>query len=53
MAYKIFDEVGLFKSFDIPVDKFINYFVALESGYIDLPCKSKRKRESLFAAGIP
>jgi hypothetical protein len=39
MAYKIFDEVGLFKSFDIPVNAFIQYFIALENGYIDLPCK--------------
>lgn len=41
MAYKIFDEVGLFKSFDIPITPFIQYFSALERGYIDLPCKSK------------
>lgn len=39
MAYKIFDEVGLFKTFDIQIDKFINFFTALENGYIDLPCK--------------
>lgn len=39
MAYKIFDEIGLFKSFDIPVNAFIEYFSALERGYIDLPCK--------------
>jgi hypothetical protein len=38
MAYKIFSEVGLFKSFEIPVDLFINYFVELERGYMDLPC---------------
>lgn len=38
MAYKIFDEVGLFKSFDIPIAPFIRYFTALERGYIDLPC---------------
>lgn len=39
MACKIFDEIGLFKAFDIQIDKFINFFTALESGYIDLPCK--------------
>ncbi len=39
MAYKIFEEVGLFKSFDIPINSFIQYFTALEAGYIDLPCK--------------
>lgn len=39
MAYKIFDEVGLFKSFDIPIAPFIRYFTTLERGYIDLPCK--------------
>ena len=38
MAYKIFEEVGLFKSFDIPVDLFINFFIDLEKGYLDLPC---------------
>lgn len=38
MAYKIFHEIGLFKSFDIPVNAFIEYFSALERGYIDLPC---------------
>lgn len=38
MAYKIFEEVGLFKSFDIPINSFIQYFTALEAGYIDLPC---------------
>lgn len=39
VAYKIFEQVGLFQSFNIPVDLFINYFTALESGYNDLPCK--------------
>ena len=38
MAYKIFDEVGLFKSFDIPINPFIQFFTRLESGYNDLPC---------------
>ena len=37
MAYKIFEKVGLFKSFNIPVNQFMNYFMALESGYNDLP----------------
>ncbi|RNA15771.1 cGMP-inhibited 3 -5 -cyclic phosphodiesterase A [Brachionus plicatilis] len=41
MAYKIFDEVGLFKSFDIPITPFIRYFTALERGYIDLPYHNK------------
>lgn len=44
MACKIFDEIGLFKAFDIPIDKFINFFIALESGYIDLPCKLNTTR---------
>ncbi len=39
MAFKIFERVGLFKSFDIPVDSFIHFFTELERGYIDLPCK--------------
>lgn len=38
MAFKIFDRVGLFKSFDIPIDSFIFYFTELEKGYINLPC---------------
>lgn len=37
MAYKIFEKVGLFKSFNIPVNQFMNYFMALENGYNDLP----------------
>ncbi len=38
MAYKIFSEVGLFKTFEIPVNQFIHYFTQLEKGYFDLPC---------------
>jgi hypothetical protein len=39
MAYKIFSEVGLFKTFEIPINQFIHYFTQLEKGYFDLPCK--------------
>ncbi len=38
MAYKIFQDVGLFDSFDIPIPQFIHFFHALECGYKDLPC---------------
>lgn len=37
MAYKIFDKVGLFNTFNIPINLFMNYFNALENGYNDLP----------------
>ncbi|CAL1265988.1 unnamed protein product [Larinioides sclopetarius] len=37
MCYKIFREVGLFEAFKIPVQEFLNYFHALESGYREKP----------------
>jgi cGMP-inhibited 3',5'-cyclic phosphodiesterase A len=39
MAYKIFGKIGLFKTFSIPVEPFIEFFTSLENGYLDLPCK--------------
>ncbi|KAF8764474.1 cGMP-inhibited 3' like protein [Argiope bruennichi] len=37
MCYKVFREVGLFDAFKIPVQEFLNYFHALESGYREKP----------------
>ncbi|XP_054706537.1 cGMP-inhibited 3',5'-cyclic phosphodiesterase 3A-like [Uloborus diversus] len=37
MCYKIFREVGLFEAFKIPIQEFLNYFHALESGYREKP----------------
>ncbi|XP_055335468.1 cGMP-inhibited 3',5'-cyclic phosphodiesterase 3A-like isoform X3 [Paramacrobiotus metropolitanus] len=37
VAYKIFQDVGLFDTFKIPVQEFLNYFHTLEMGYRDKP----------------
>ncbi|GFY63150.1 cGMP-inhibited 3',5'-cyclic phosphodiesterase A [Trichonephila inaurata madagascariensis] len=37
MCYKVFREVGLFEAFKIPVQEFLNYFHAVESGYREKP----------------
>lgn len=37
VTYKVFLQVGLFKSFDIPLIPFLSYFQCLEAGYKDLP----------------
>ncbi|XP_069484519.1 cGMP-inhibited 3',5'-cyclic phosphodiesterase 3A isoform X1 [Ambystoma mexicanum] len=37
VAYRLFDDMGLFKTFKIPVKEFMNYFHALENGYRDIP----------------
>ncbi|XP_063052813.1 cGMP-inhibited 3',5'-cyclic phosphodiesterase 3A-like isoform X2 [Engraulis encrasicolus] len=37
VAYKLFEDTGLFEIFKIPVQEFMNYFHALESGYRDIP----------------
>ncbi|KAL2093954.1 hypothetical protein ACEWY4_011266 [Coilia grayii] len=37
VAYKLFEDTGLFEIFRIPVQEFMNYFHALESGYRDIP----------------
>ena len=39
VSYKLFEDTGLFETFKIPVQEFMNYFVALENGYRDIPCK--------------
>ena len=38
MSYKIFKDIGLLESFEIPEKSFIAFFSALEKGYMDLPC---------------
>ncbi|XP_058272850.1 cGMP-inhibited 3',5'-cyclic phosphodiesterase 3A isoform X4 [Hemibagrus wyckioides] len=37
MSYRLFEDTGLFKLFNIPVKEFMNYFHALENGYRDIP----------------
>lgn len=39
MSYRLFEDMGLFEAFKIPVREFMNYFHALEIGYRDIPCK--------------
>lgn len=41
MAFAIFKQTGLFKTFDIPTNQFINFFTSLESGYNNLPYHNK------------
>ncbi|XP_056454735.1 cGMP-inhibited 3',5'-cyclic phosphodiesterase 3A-like [Gadus chalcogrammus] len=37
VAYRLFEDTGLFATFKIPVQEFMNYFHALENGYRDIP----------------
>ncbi|XP_035478009.2 cGMP-inhibited 3',5'-cyclic phosphodiesterase A-like isoform X1 [Scophthalmus maximus] len=37
VSYRLFEDTGLFETFRIPVQKFMNYFHALENGYRDIP----------------
>ncbi|CAG08714.1 unnamed protein product, partial [Tetraodon nigroviridis] len=37
VAYRLFEDTGLFETFKIPVKEFMNYFHALENGYRDIP----------------
>ncbi|TSM20256.1 cGMP-inhibited 3',5'-cyclic phosphodiesterase A [Bagarius yarrelli] len=37
MSYRLFEDTGLFKIFNLPVKEFMNYFHALENGYRDIP----------------
>ncbi|XP_019345018.2 cGMP-inhibited 3',5'-cyclic phosphodiesterase 3A isoform X2 [Alligator mississippiensis] len=37
VSYKLFEDMGLFETFKIPVREFMNYFHALECGYRDIP----------------
>ncbi|XP_031239645.1 cGMP-inhibited 3',5'-cyclic phosphodiesterase A isoform X1 [Mastomys coucha] len=37
VSYRLFEDMGLFEAFKIPVREFMNYFHALEIGYRDIP----------------
>ncbi|XP_040019103.1 cGMP-inhibited 3',5'-cyclic phosphodiesterase 3A isoform X4 [Gasterosteus aculeatus] len=37
VSYRLFEDTGLFETFKIPVNEFMNYFHALENGYRDIP----------------
>ncbi|CAK6961613.1 cGMP-inhibited 3'%2C5'-cyclic phosphodiesterase 3A-like [Scomber scombrus] len=37
VSYRLFEDTGLFATFKIPVNEFMNYFHALEGGYRDIP----------------
>ncbi|XP_034272892.1 cGMP-inhibited 3',5'-cyclic phosphodiesterase 3B [Pantherophis guttatus] len=37
VAFTLFQDTGLFEIFKIPIQHFMNYFQALESGYRDIP----------------
>lgn len=39
VSYRLFEDTGLFQTFKIPIQEFMNYFHALENGYRDIPCK--------------
>ncbi|KAJ6666235.1 hypothetical protein lerEdw1_000507 [Lerista edwardsae] len=38
VSYRLFEDMGLFEIFKIPVREFMNYFHALECGYREIPC---------------
>ncbi|XP_023681702.1 cGMP-inhibited 3',5'-cyclic phosphodiesterase 3A-like isoform X1 [Paramormyrops kingsleyae] len=37
VSFRLFEDTGLFNTFKIPLQEFMNYFHALESGYRDIP----------------
>ncbi|XP_029453406.1 cGMP-inhibited 3',5'-cyclic phosphodiesterase A [Rhinatrema bivittatum] len=37
VSYRLFEDMGLFETFKLPVREFMNYFHALENGYRDIP----------------
>ena len=37
LAYRLFDLTGLFSTYRLPRDKFLNFFRALENGYRNCP----------------
>lgn len=39
VSYRLFEDTGLFETFKIPMQEFMNYFHALENGYRVIPCK--------------
>lgn len=48
VSYRLFEDTGLFETFKIPVNEFMNYFHALENGYRDIPCKLKQLSPPVF-----
>lgn len=42
VSYRLFEDTGLFETFKIPIQEFMNYFHALENGYRVIPCKYGR-----------
>lgn len=39
VSYRLFEDTGLFETFRIPAQEFMNYFHALENGYRVIPCE--------------
>ena len=39
MAFKLFQNTGLFETFKISKDKFIRFMKVLENGYREIPCE--------------
>lgn len=39
VTYRLFEDTGLFETFRIPIQEFMNYFHALENGYRVIPCE--------------
>ncbi|XP_070803369.1 cGMP-inhibited 3',5'-cyclic phosphodiesterase 3A isoform X1 [Pituophis catenifer annectens] len=37
VSYRLFEDMGLFETFKIPIPEFMNYFHALECGYREIP----------------
>ncbi|KAM9814646.1 cGMP-inhibited 3',5'-cyclic phosphodiesterase 3A-like isoform 1-T1 [Syngnathus typhle] len=37
VSYRLFEDTGLFQTFKIPIQEFMNYFHALENGYRNIP----------------
>ncbi|XP_060101821.1 cGMP-inhibited 3',5'-cyclic phosphodiesterase 3A isoform X2 [Heteronotia binoei] len=37
VSYRLFEDMGMFETFKIPVREFMNYFHALEGGYREIP----------------
>ncbi|XP_014666857.1 PREDICTED: cGMP-inhibited 3',5'-cyclic phosphodiesterase B-like [Priapulus caudatus] len=46
LSYKVFQDVGLFETFKIPVKEFLSYFHAVEMGYHDKPYAPQLRRSS-------
>nr|XP_020480030.1 cGMP-inhibited 3',5'-cyclic phosphodiesterase A-like isoform X1 [Monopterus albus] len=50
VAYRLFEDTGLFGTFQIPVKEFMNYFHALENGYRDIPYHNRVHATDVFHA---